>query len=213
MTLDKGKVESGVGHAQRTPLKGQRFESLEDAQVYLDRWETHWADTRIHGTTKRQVATMFAEELPARLPLPIEPFRYYQYGERAVHLDGCVEVEAAYYGAPPGWIGGRIQVQWNAAHVRPSPVNCCASTYAKSAAVIESTMKIVPGGHRYRCNSSWTATEKLEGTLVSFARRYPPRPTGVWHTPLGENGQNEDRKCRRLSVVSRCALAPPHGGR
>jgi len=22
-----------------------------------------------------------------------------------VHLDGCVEVEAAYYGLPPGWIG------------------------------------------------------------------------------------------------------------
>jgi transposase len=29
----KGKVESGVGHAKRTPLKGQRFESLEDAQA------------------------------------------------------------------------------------------------------------------------------------------------------------------------------------
>jgi hypothetical protein len=25
-----------------------------------------------------------------------EPFRYYQYGKRTVHLDGCVEVEAAY---------------------------------------------------------------------------------------------------------------------
>jgi hypothetical protein len=50
--------------------------------------------------------------------LPVEPFRYYQYGERTVHLDGCVEVEAAYYGAPPGWIGRRVQVQWNALHVR-----------------------------------------------------------------------------------------------
>ena len=29
----KGKVESGVGHAQKTPLKGQRFESLEEAQA------------------------------------------------------------------------------------------------------------------------------------------------------------------------------------
>ena len=114
----KGKVESGVGHAKKTPLKGQRFESLEDAQAYLDRWEAHWANTRIHGTTKRQVATMFAEERPALLPLPLEPFRYYQYGERAVHLDGCVEVEAAYYGAPPGWIGRRVQVQWNEAVVR-----------------------------------------------------------------------------------------------
>jgi hypothetical protein len=114
----KGKVESGVGHAQKTPLKGIRFETLEDAQTYLDRWEERWADTRIHGTTKRQVTAMFAEERPALLPLPLEPFRYYQYGERTVHLDGCVEVEAAYYGTPPGWIGRRIQVQWNTSHVR-----------------------------------------------------------------------------------------------
>jgi hypothetical protein len=114
----KGKVESGVGHAQKTPLKGLRFETAEEAQAYLDRWEERWADTRIHGTTKRQVAAMFAEEKPALLALPVEPFRYYQYGERTVHLDGCVEVDAAYYGAPPGWIGRRVNVQWDDAHVR-----------------------------------------------------------------------------------------------
>jgi transposase len=114
----KGKVEAGVGHAQKTPLKGLRFESLEQAQAYLDRWEAHWADTRIHGTTKRQVAAMFAEEKPALRPLPLEPFRYYQYGQRTVHLDGCVEVEAAYYGAPPGWIGRLVNVQWDDLYVR-----------------------------------------------------------------------------------------------
>src|SRR6516162_1340231 len=114
----KGKVESGVGHAQKTPLKGLRFESLEAAQGYLDRWEERWADTRIHGTTKRQVAAIFAEEKPALLPLPLEPFRYYQYGERVVHLDGCVEVEAAYYSLPPGWIGRLVKVQWDELHVR-----------------------------------------------------------------------------------------------
>ena len=114
----KGKVESGVGHAQKTPLKGQRFESLEQAQTYLDQWEQRWADTRIHGTTKRQVAAMFAEEKPTLQPLPLEPFRYYHYGERTVHLDGCVEVEAAYYSAPPRWIGRRVQVQWNLQWVR-----------------------------------------------------------------------------------------------
>ena len=41
----KGKVESGVGHAQKTPLKGLRFESLEEARAYLDHWEARWADT------------------------------------------------------------------------------------------------------------------------------------------------------------------------
>ncbi|MGH9159367.1 MAG: IS21 family transposase, partial [Vicinamibacteraceae bacterium] len=60
----KGKVEAGIGHTQKTPLHGQRFETLEQAQTYLDRWDAHWADTRIHGTTKRQVAVMYAEEKP-----------------------------------------------------------------------------------------------------------------------------------------------------
>ena len=114
----KGKVESGVGHAKKTPLKGKRFESLEEGQAYLDHWEEHWADTRIHGTTKRQVAAMFAEEKPFLQPLPVEPFRYYQYGTRTVHLDGCVEVDAAYYGAPPGWIGRKVPVQWDGLFVR-----------------------------------------------------------------------------------------------
>jgi len=111
-------VESGVAHAQKTPLKGKKFESLEEAQAYLDHWEENWADKRIHGRTKRQVAAMFAEEKPCLQTLPAEPFRYYQYGERTVHLDGCVEVEAAYYGAPPGWIGRRVKVQWDAMFVR-----------------------------------------------------------------------------------------------
>jgi transposase len=114
----KGKVESGVAHAQKTPLKGKKFESLEEAQAYLDHWEANWADKRIHGRTKRQVAAMFAEEKPFLQALPLEPFRYYQYGMRTVHLDGCVEVEAAYYGAPPGWIGCQVHVQWDAMFVR-----------------------------------------------------------------------------------------------
>jgi Mu transposase-like protein len=116
--LEKGKVESAIGHTQATPLKGLRFEALEESQAYLDRWDTRWGDTRIHGTTKRQVAAMFAEERPALLPLPLEPFRYYQYGTRTVHLDGCVEVAGAYYAPPPGWLGREVTVQWDEQHVR-----------------------------------------------------------------------------------------------
>jgi transposase len=113
----KSKVESGVGHVQRTPLKGLRFETLEDAQRYLDEWEARWADTRIHGTTKRQVAAMFADERPHLLP-PVEPFRFYSNGARIVHLDGCVEVGAAYYHAPPDWIGHTVHVQWDGLRVQ-----------------------------------------------------------------------------------------------
>jgi transposase len=114
----KGKSESAVGHAQRTPLKGLRFEALAAAQAYLDHWEARWADTRIHGTTKRQVAAMFAEEQPHLRPLPPTPFRYYAFGTRTVHPDGCVEVGKAYYRVPPGRLGELVAVEWDERVVR-----------------------------------------------------------------------------------------------
>jgi hypothetical protein len=139
----KGKGrKSGVGHAQKTPLKGKKFESLEEAQAYLDHWEEHWADKRIHGRTKRQVAAMFAEEKPFLQALPLEPFRYYQYGVRTVHLDGCVEVEAAYYGAPPGWIGRQVHVQWDSMFVRLLD--------PKTGELLREHLSGKRGGHRIR---------------------------------------------------------------
>lgn len=114
----KGKVERSVGFARNSPLKNQRLESLAEAQSYLDRWCERWADTRIHGTTKRQVAAAFADEKPHLRALPCQRFCYYQHGTRTVHLDGCVEVEAAYYGVPPGWIGRKVAVQWDILNVR-----------------------------------------------------------------------------------------------
>jgi hypothetical protein len=46
----------------------------------LNRWEERWADMRIHGTTKCLVA-VFAEERSSLLPLPLEQFRFHQFGE------------------------------------------------------------------------------------------------------------------------------------
>ena len=136
-----------------------RFESLEEAQAYLDHWETRWADTRIHGTTKRQVAAMFAEEKPSLLPLPIEPFRYYQYGERTVHLDGCVEVEAAYYSAPPGWIGRQS-----------SAVGCSARPPAGPADRPAAARAPAPDGGRHRIKDEDRPKQTPLTTLQLLAR-------------------------------------------
>jgi hypothetical protein len=99
--IAKAKSKRASGTRRRRRYEAS-LRSLDEAQAYLDRWEAHWADTRTHGTTKRQIAAMFAEEQPALGPLPLEPFRYYRLGVRTVHLDGCVEVEAAYYGHATG---------------------------------------------------------------------------------------------------------------
>jgi transposase len=106
----KGKVESEVGYTQETALKGRRFESIEEQNAHLDRWDERWAMTRIHGTTKRQVRLMFEEERPYLQELPLTRFEYYRIGERTVHFDGFIEVDGAYYHAPPQYAGTRVIV-------------------------------------------------------------------------------------------------------
>lgn len=114
----KGKVERAVAYAQDTALKGKRFESIEAAQSYLDTWAERWADTRIHGTTKRQVRAAFAEEKPVLQPLPAQRFAFYEFGVRTVHLNERVEVLGSYYEVPAGIIGQELKVQHDAHSVR-----------------------------------------------------------------------------------------------
>jgi transposase len=194
----KGKVEAGIGHTQKTPLHGQRFETIEAAQTYLDRWDEHWADTRIHGTTKRQVAVMFAEERPALGPLPVEPFRYYQFGERTVHLDGCVEVEAAFYGAPPGWIGHRVPVQWNELHVRL--IN------PKTGQLLREHLRAARGWHRIDTRDQSTRTPPT--TLALLGRAATAEPSiGALCRHLHAHGDAHGIR----QILGVFALAKKHG--
>lgn len=106
----KGKIESAVGYTQETALKGKRFESIEEQNAYLARWNERWAATRIHGTTKRQVRAMFEDERPFLQPLPTTRFEYYRVCQRTVHFDGHIEVDSAYYSAPPRYAGHKVTV-------------------------------------------------------------------------------------------------------
>ena len=58
----KGKVEAGVKYVQDNALKGRAFESLQEQNDFLLKWETTVADTRIHGTTKKHVGELFRAE-------------------------------------------------------------------------------------------------------------------------------------------------------
>ena len=194
----KGKVEAGVGHAQKTPLKGLHFESVEAAQGYLDRWEERWADTRIHGTTKRQVAAMFAEEKPFLGTLPLEPFRYYRYGTRTVNLDGCIEVEAAFYGAPPGWIGRTLLAQWDGIHVRMLD--------PRTGQLLREHLRTRRGYHRIKKEDESSRTPKTTEALLRrayFAGNHIGMLCQEIHRTDGEPGVR-----RVLGVL---ALAKKHG--
>jgi transposase len=115
----KGKVEAGVKYVKNNALKGRTFTSLNEEQRHLDHWEATVADTRIHGTTKRQVGKLFHEaERAALLPLPSEPFANFHEAQRKVNRDGHVEVAKAYYSAPPEYLGRTVWVRWDGRLVR-----------------------------------------------------------------------------------------------
>jgi len=119
MPRHKGKVERGVDYVQENALKGRTFGSLREQNDYLLHWETTVADTRIHGTTRKQVLKVFQEhERSALATLPLERFPCFQEGQRVVSRDGHVSVDKSYYSVPPEYLGRTLWVRWDSRLVR-----------------------------------------------------------------------------------------------
>jgi len=115
----KGKIERGIGYVKSNALKGRRFASLADQNRHLLTWEATVADTRIHGTTRRQVKEVFEQaEKAALLPMPACRFDLFQEALRSVHRDGHVEIKGAYYSVPPEFLGQRVWARWDGRTVR-----------------------------------------------------------------------------------------------
>ena len=109
---ENGKQERSGGYVKSNALKGRRFSSLEELNVFLARWNRTIARVRIHGTTRRQVFAHFEEtDKKALGPLATAPFSFFQRGTRTVHPDGHVEVEGSFYPAPPQLVGRDVEVR------------------------------------------------------------------------------------------------------
>jgi transposase len=115
----KGKVERGIDYVQENALKGRSFASLDEQNHFLLDWERTVADTRLHGTTRRQVGTHFTDgERAALQPLPVDRFPCFQEARRTVHRDGHVEIDRAYYSVPPEYLARQVWARWDGRLVR-----------------------------------------------------------------------------------------------
>jgi transposase len=115
----KGKVERGVGYVQGNGLKGRTFHTLREQNDYLLHWETTVADTRIHGTTRRQVKKVFEENERGALGiLRLDRFPSFHEGQRIVSRDGHVAIDKSYYSVPPEYLGRTLWVRWDSHLVR-----------------------------------------------------------------------------------------------
>ena len=70
-----------------------------------------------------------------------------------------MEVEAAYYGAPPGWIGRRVRVQWDLRQVRLMHPTRASSARAPA-----------PGARRHRIKEQDRPEHTPLGTLALLCR-------------------------------------------
>jgi transposase len=119
MPRHKGKVERGVGYVKSNALKGRKFKSLSEQNQFLLHWETRIADTRIHGTTRKQVGKLFREqEKSFLLKLPVGRFPSFTEAKRSVHRDGHIEVQKAYYSVPPEYTYRQVWARWDGHLVR-----------------------------------------------------------------------------------------------
>ena len=119
MPHHKGKIEAGVKFAQNNALKGRTFDTLTEQNLFLLDWESNVADTRIHGTTRKQVGKIFTEVERSKLvPLPASLFPVFEEAPRIVHGDGYVELKRAYYSVPPEYVGRQVWVRWESRMIR-----------------------------------------------------------------------------------------------
>lgn len=164
----KGKVESDIKYTQNT-LKGRTFESIEAQQMFLDHWSTRWADTRIHGTIKRQVKEIFeTEEKLALGALPPESFPILQIVRRKVHSDGHIKVDNAYYSAPSSWVHKEVTVNVGRCFVdifNPSTGERLARHFVASKGRYQTNREHLPDSKR---------VDNLHGRLIRKARAVGP---------------------------------------
>lgn len=116
---DKPRVERTVSYVRGSFFAGEDFADLADAQRRAEAWCATVAGLRVHGTTQRRPAEVFAaEEAPRLLPAPVLPYDLPVYAQPKVARDHHVEVAKALYSVPGHLIGRRIEARADAQLVK-----------------------------------------------------------------------------------------------
>ena len=63
---ENGKQERSGGYVKSNALKGRRFDSLQEFNEHLRRWNRTIARLRIHGTTRKQSLDAFSRDRQSR---------------------------------------------------------------------------------------------------------------------------------------------------
>ena len=115
----KGKVESGIKYLQTNFFNGRTFSNKTDMEQQLENWMKQTANRRIHGTTRKipweELQTAEQQQL---LPLPENPFAFFDRTQRKVGINCHIHFANNYYSVPSYLVGKEVTVRFNEAIVR-----------------------------------------------------------------------------------------------
>src|SRR5713101_4591523 len=134
---DKARVERAVQPVRDDCFAGERLYSLEQAQERARHWCSEEYGRRRHTRTQRMPLEHFeAEERPALLPPPLEPYEVPLWCEPLVARDQCAQVAKALYSLPTRFVGKRLRARADRSTVR----------FYEGAALVKTHARQVPGG-------------------------------------------------------------------
>lgn len=108
---DKAKVETGVQVVERwilAKLRNRTFFSLAElnrAIAQLLEELNHRPFQKLPGSRREAFEQI---DRPAMRPLPLEPYKYTEWGKARVHIDYHVEIEKHYYSVPYQLVGQQL---------------------------------------------------------------------------------------------------------
>jgi transposase len=117
---DKPRVERAVQFVRGSFFAGESFPGgLAQAQRAAEAWCAGRAGQRVHRTTRRRPAEVFAaEEAPRLAPAPVFGYEIPVYATAKVHRDHHIEIARALYSVPGNLTGASVEVRADARLVR-----------------------------------------------------------------------------------------------
>jgi transposase len=195
---EKGKIEKAGDYLKDNALKGKKFDSLEELNHYLARWNRNIASLRIHGTTRQQVITHFTEvEKAALLPLPERSFEHFHFGTRKVHPDGHIQVANAYYSVPHHLLGETVTVRWTDKMVKVYHDNDVVAVHARAADGSFSTRSEHRPAHKP------ASAEGYERYLLSRSERIGPGAHSWAKSAIETRGPRSYRLIQGMLALTR----------
>ena len=113
----KGKVERGVSYVRANALKGRRFQSLSEENLFLKRWESQVATNGSMGQRASRLQPLLRRNAPIcnRWPTRFFPASRKPGARPSRQL---LEVARAFYEVPAELIGHQVWVRWDSRCVR-----------------------------------------------------------------------------------------------